>query len=586
MFQKMLPVILFFLLIAPLNFIYSQDAEDEEKIAELKANTRILISEAASMALTLRSPTNRINFSISSADILWDLDETEARGMFSASIEDVKRLMSQVDIETNQQDNSSNTNWAGRRSSNNLGTRTNQAFSLRSALVSAVARHDPDMALRLLQETGQMFTNPQLRKRIEREDKRLEAQIIRQIAARDVTKALELGYEKLSKGITPDVISLLNQIFRKDREKGAEFGKAVLQKLKSTTLNNNNTWLVVSLFQYGLGTAGSDKTPLFDDAGMRDLADILVKQVTSPTSRYRNLSAPVMSGIEKYSPNSVALVTRTFEQRKNGNSTRGNSSGSSSGGTVNSSRKKIFAERTKFQNELAENLKRLTEENLTSEDRQKIINQSKEKILSISSESYRFYNLINLALQSARIGEKEVAATILNEAEYYIKQDPTEKNDFADNQRIADAYALVEVDRSFAIMENMIYRLNGVINGYIKFMEYSGNGRVVENNELVMGSYSRQFTNYLRFSPASLKNLADADFQRVKDLSDKFERPEVRIESRLLIAKTLLASTVPQESKKDKINLGISFFDLDFDITTSKVDDKKVKFWSSISRTY
>lgn len=561
MFQKRLTVILFVLLIVPLNLVYSQNFEEEEKIAELKEKTRELLGETASMALTLRSPANRINFSISSADILWDLDETEARGMFTASIEDVKRLMSQIDIETNQQDTTSNTNWASRRSSNNLGTRTTQVFSLRSALVSAIANHDPAMALRFLQETDQIFTNPRLTKRIERDNKRLEAKIVRQIAAKDITKALELGYEKLSKGVTSDVINLLRQIFAKDREKGAEFGTAVLQKLKSMTLKNNSTWLVIRLFQYGLSSGGSDKTPLFDEAGMRELAELLVKQVISPTSRYRNLSTKVMGGIEKYSPGNAALVKRTFEQRKNASSARRNETGSgtSSGISASSSRKKIWEERTKFQSELAKNLKRLTDESLTSQDRQKIIDQAKDKILSVNSDGYRFNGLINLAMQAANAGEKETAATILSEAEYYIKQDPTEKNDFAENQRLANAYALVETEKSFTILENMIYRLNGVINGYIKFMEYSGNGRVVENNELIMGSYSRQFTNYLKLSPTSLKNLAGADFQRVKDLSDKFERAEVRIESRLLIARTLLGATKPPETKQPPVEIKRAF---------------------------
>ena len=82
--------------------------------------------------------------------------------------------------------------------------------------------------------------------------------------------------------------------------------------------------------------------------------------------------------------------------------------------------------------------------------------------------------------------------------------------------------------------------MNGVIDGYIKFMEYSGNQRTVENGELVMGNYSKQFTNYFSLPSSSLHALAEKDLNRVRDLSDKFERPEVRIAVRLIVINGLL----------------------------------------------
>lgn len=554
LYHRSLSLILLVLLLTPASFAFSADDDDAENIAALKENTLELVRETSSMALTLRSPGNRINFAIVSADILWDLDENDSRGIFNSSAEDIKRLMSEVDFEKNQQDNLKDTNWANSNSTSQLNTKINQAFSLRSAMITALANHDPDMAMRFLQETGQLFTNPTLLKRIERENKRLDTLILKQIAAKDVTKALELGHEKLSKGVTSEVTSLLTQIYAKDKEKGVGFAKSILQKLKSSNLNNNNTWIVIRLFQYGLSTINSDKTPLYNASEMRELGDILAKQITSSTSRYRNVSTNVMSGLEKYAPNSAAQIKRTLEQRKAANNRRGNGnrSGSSTRSSIDTSRKQMWEERSKFQNDLSQNIKRLSDENLTSQEKQAIINESKDKILSVNNESFRLNNLISLAIGAARAGEKDSASGILYEAEAYIKQDPKQKSDFSNSQRIANAYAIIDPDRSFAILENMIYRLNGVINGYTKFMEFSGNGRVVENNELVMSSYSRQFTNYLRFSPESMKSLAEADFRRLKDLSDKFERPEVRIETRLLIAKALLTATLPRNEDNTK----------------------------------
>lgn len=549
--KKCLSLLLLVLLLVPMNFAYVQDDDDAEKKAEkLKADAGELLRETSGMIQTLSSPTNRINFTIKSADILWKVDETEARSMFNASIDDVKRLMSQIDIEANQRSQNTTNRWGRRSSSRSRNSSRSNVYSLRSSLISALSNHDPEWAMRLVQETSQIITNKSLVKRIERDNKRLEKNIVRKIAAKDVTKALELAKEKLSKGVTSEVISLLSQIYSKDADKGADFANDILQKLKSSTLKRNQTWLIVRLFQYGLSKVEGSKTPLFDKSSMTDLADLLATQVTNSSSRYRRLSSSVMKGLEEYSPNSAAQVKRTFEQRNAARNNRRNGSGvgASSRGSRNTSQRSYWEQRSKFQNELNTDLNRLGEEGLSSEDKQKIINEAKDKILSIEENSFRFTNLLGLALRANVVGEKELASNILGEAETLINQDPKEKRDFSRNRSLANAYASVDADKSFVILENMVYRLNDVINGYIKYMEFSGNGRVIENNELLMNSRNRQFTNYLRISSIAMKSLAESDYNRLKDLTDKFERPEIRIELRLLLAKGLLSASKKNNS--------------------------------------
>lgn len=532
MFRYALGLIVSVFFLSSISIAFVLDGSDE-KDAELKANARELLRETSSMALALNSPTNRINFTVKSADILWDMDEQEARGMFSASLEDIKRLMTQIDIDENRRKQTPSRNRFGR---SNRGSRnaTGKVTSLRSSLINALANHDPEWAMRLLDETSQIFTNPTLIKRIERSDKRLEAQIIRKIAAKDVTKALELAREKLSKGISSEVVSLLSQIYGKDKEKGAEFAEDVLSKLKSTTLKRNQTWIVVQLFQYGLSRMDSEENPLFDRSAMSDLGDLIANQITDSTSRYRSLPSSVMKGLEQHSPSNASRIKRTFEQRNVSRNGR-------SRGVDRNYDEKSVQKRAEFQSQLGEGLNRLGEEGLSSDDKKKILNDAKDKILSVEDESYRFNNLISLGMQAANVGEKETAISILDNAESLISIDPKERRDFSRNRSLANAYAVVDVNKSFNILETMVYRLNEVINGYIKFMEYSGNGRVVENSELLMNRRSRQFTNYLNFSPNSLRSLADEDYVRLKELTDKFERPEVRIEARLLIAKGLIS---------------------------------------------
>jgi hypothetical protein len=533
MFEKILTTGLLVLLTAPLNPAFAPD-DEENTLAELQANARELLVETSSMALNLRSPTNRINFSIRSADILWDLNEAEARAMFNASVEEIKALFGQIDLAANQIENGRSAGRPNRSAAGELRADTNQAFSLRSALITALSNHDPAWALRFLQETGRMITNPTLQKRIERDDKRAETQIARKFAAKDITKALEIAREKLSKGVDSEAVNLLDRIYAQDKQKGADFGADVLRKFKSLKYSSNQTWLLVRLFQSGLA-AQTNNVPLFDKTALKDLAELLAGHVTNATSRYRTLPPGVMTGLEKVSPNRAAEIKRTFDQRTAArNANRGGIN------AERSSYRNMWEERAKLDKEMSAEMDRLENETLTSEDRQKIIGEARSRILAVEDENYRFRNLVGLAIGAFNAGEMETASEIMNEAEFYAAQDLRDKNDFSNNRTLADGYALVDPDKAFAILENMIYRLNGVINGYIRYMEFNGSGRIVENNELIMNNRSRQFTNYFRFTPPALKSLAAADYARLRNLSDKFERAEIRIETRLLIAEALL----------------------------------------------
>ena len=550
MYKRLITFSLFILLITPMSFAYSpnDDKTQEEINAEIKENARELLRETSAMASTLVSPTNRINFTIKSADILWRLEEKDARAMFSNSTEDIKRLIAQIDLETNQKETSSNTSWGRRGSVSGLRTKTNQVFSMRNKLVTALANHDPDWALRFVRETNQMFTNKKLVSRAKRDDKRLEASIARKIADKDISKALALGRERLSKGVTSDVVSLLSNIYAKDKEKGAEFASDILQKLKSTTLTRSNSWILIRLFKNGLATVDAEENPLFDKFAMKDLAELIASQITNPKSRYRNLSSSVMTGIETHSPNSASQIKRVFEERV---AARAAKSRSRSGNSSNNSRRKAWEERSKAQSEISKDLNNLSDESLSDEDRQTFIAQTKSKILSIEGDNYRFNGLVGLAMRVAGLGDKESAVDILNEAETYLNQDPKVKLDFSRNQSLANAYALVDTSKSFVILEDMVYRLNSVVNGYIKYMEFTGSRSIVENNELIINNRTRQFTNYLKLMPKSLKKLAESDYGRLKGLTDSFERMEIRIETRLLIAKSLLNATDTVENATD-----------------------------------
>lgn len=527
------------LLIGQASFVFAGNADDtDEKIAAIRKNATELLRETSAMTASINSPSNRINFTVSVADLLWNLDKAEANAMFNAAIEEVRKGILQIDAEMNFAigngiPTSINSNTRGRNSD-----KINQVLTWRSTIVNSLSNRDPEWALRFVNEANQITTNLKFKKRIERSDKTLTSTLARKVAEQDKTKALEFGRESLSKGFSNDVVNMMQKIYAKDTEKSVKFGEEIIKKLDTTNLDRNSLWTLVRLFQFGLATsANTDKPPLFSNSSMQKLAEKLAVETVKPSNRYRSFPPQVMSGLEKYAPQNATQVKSVFEQRNSNRRTRRPEQ-------VNgiSSARTSWENSINSQSELRKSIQKINAQDTSIEEKTTLLNELQNKIMSNSNERWRFTNLVSLAATAKNIGETKKAMEILGDAEGLINRDPKVKSEFSDNRNLANAYAGIDPEKSFQILELIAYRLNGVIDGYIKFMEYSGNQRMVENGELVINSNSRQFTNYLSLTSDASRSLAEKDFNRLKDLSDKFERPEVRIAIRLMIARGLLNS--------------------------------------------
>lgn len=522
------------------------EQETDEKQAEFKEAAAEILGETSAMIPSLASPENRLSYTIRIAGMVWELDETQARAMFSYAVEELKREITQIDAMLNRMTNQPETEWTNAESFSDVRNKSNRIFQTRSTLVNSIANHDAEWASRVLGETAAIVTNPEFAKRFEQSDASLRTMIAGKVARQDVNKALELGRERLSKGVSYDVTTLLQQIYNKDEAKGIAFGKEVVDKVKSAK-GSVSSWVLIGLLRQGSSNlqavakdASGNRKPLFDELTMRDLAGILADSIINSSSR--RTSNQAMNLIEQYAPQKAALVKQAVEARANQNNSRRNTTNNSSRNnrSQSSSWQKINEARSNAQKEITESLKGLQDENASDEEKIKLINETRAKILAVNNNSFRVSNLISLSRQAQKAGQDELAGVLLSDAERLVNLQPKERRDFTENRNLATAYASVNADKSFAILENMIYRLNDVIEGFIKVNEFSGNSRMVENGEMIMSGSSRQFTNYVSINGNNLQELAEADLKRLKNLGDKFARPEFRIEIRLRIAQNLL----------------------------------------------
>jgi hypothetical protein len=413
MYKKTMSTVLTFLLIGQAAFLFAGNGDDsEEKRAEIKKKATELLRETSSLTAMLNSPSNRINFTVSTADALWDLDKDEAASMFNNAIDDVRKMVSQIDSEMNFA-SSTNSGFSNRRSNSrrNQNSKVSQVLSWRSAVVNSLSNRDAEWAMQFLEETSLLATNPGLKRRIDQSNRGLKSRLVRKIAEQDVTKALAYGREKLSKGVSSDVISILQKVYAKDRQKGMEFGEEVIRKIESLKMKQSSTWMLVRMFQAGLSlqgdSANSNSEPLFTESSMRTLADKLSDQVLQPASRYRSLSTKVISGLEKYAPQKIGQVTTVFEQRSATRANRSNSSGRNSltqnpgrtnGGTIRET-----------MSEISRSISNLGKSEISEEEKSKIIDDTRNRILSLDNERTRLRNLILLANAARSVKLKEKA---------------------------------------------------------------------------------------------------------------------------------------------------------------------------------
>ena len=102
------------------------------------------------------------------------------------------------------------------------------------------------------------------------------------------------------------------------------------------------------------------------------------------------------------------------------------------------------------------------------------------------------------------------------------------------------AYAVVEPPKAFAIIERTIDRANDQISKALLLDKIISTG-VIKNGEVLMQNSVTISPEYVMFRYGkAVTALATADFNRTRAAADRFERMELRLMMRLLLAQSLL----------------------------------------------
>lgn len=561
---------------------------DADKAAREKREKKAmeLLEQVLAEAQSLKLPENRLRIKVMAAGYLWEKDETRARAFFQEAENDLRQMLQTISQETENRQ------------------RKIEAYNqFRHELLSNLSQQDPQLALQLLQATrlpeelkrpGQNNYDP---------DQQLENDLTTRINSRNPTQALKAAEELLQKGLSPQMLSLLDTVRPNEQNRLAltDFYQRVIRKLATEDILGNNDAVQVteSLLQRAYGesylranvartNAARPPSLVTDEQMLRELVEIASKAAVKSSSdpmrtgnanRLKNTLQSIQPAVEKYAPTqSAALKTRpvtpdgTAPLRNTYSefNTLANNAATTPEQMLDFIKKAPAQEQPNLYTSLAqrtlakgdpERAKQIMETHVKDPDAKDRFDRTyentmlnnalqkgdtaaaKQLIASLPSPTRKAEHLIQLASRLAAKGDKTEAGNLLEEASALTGTQVENAQQVVALVNLARAFATVSPERSFALTDAMVAKFNPVIAAASVLDGFEmRNG--FEQGEARLSSGGSMY--WLNNFNSLLPQLANIDIERAQASAERFERAELRLQALLHVAGGVLRSRTSQ----------------------------------------
>lgn len=588
---KPIALISTFLLSACLCFAQAQTAtpDPEKEQAKKEENERIvqMLDQVISDAALLRLPQNKAFVLAMAGDLYWKFDEKKARDLFRSAASEV--LAYNLDTEREK------------RESTEMYAEFLDMNDPRTQVLPLVGKNDPEFALELLFQTrpaslaeamlkaaapdapsasGNMFSYSPEAQRVRRELE-MEQRFALLAADENPDRAIKMIKDSLSKGISYNVLQLLQKLHKKDEKKASELASDVVRKLIDTDLTRKNDELGVAInylqFMSRSGNAPAEaesksKPFRFSDAQARDLAGKMVNTFMQPSnsasmSMFLSRALPLL---EKLVPEKTGLLKqRQAEIQKNLPTEMRNAQRMQRLWDPNSTPEQILAEIPKLPNEMerinayqaiAGKIGQITDEARARKlidqigdekararaqeqfDSTKIsraaatgkLEEARKLIGALTNKSIQIQKLVALAQQFHKKGTEvdiESAKDLMKSARSLVNETPEDEDELNTLMEVVRGYAAVEPEAAFRLFEPIVDQFNDVIHASAILSKYNKNNRSFKRGELILRTTNTGPTvqGILLFRYLSqIQLLGKADLGRMGSLADRFQRSDAR----------------------------------------------------------
>lgn len=545
--------------------------DTKKEAAELDKKTLALLNEIASASWGLKLPENRVYIMASTADLLWSFDDKRARNLYWEALNSI---------------NPPATPKTGEPLSKADREKILQAYfqtlRLRQTILRKVARHDSELALDMLRATRQVPPGELGPDSSISQERRLEQEIAGEIAARDPAFALQLARESLAKGLTLELVNLLQQLQQRDSEKASLFAGDMITKLQTANVATDFRASIIAhyLVQGSRARelrAGEIKPLSLTDDQKRQLIEILTSAALSASANSNLLFEinELMPEIEQFFPERRAALERklaafnnTLSKDQRDQNTpntlirRGEQedlvrvAASADDNTrehlyqqaaiIAVARGNTDAFREFLSKEVSDSGERrkaldyLDAEEISTAAGRKQIDQLRKLLPKIERKEERARAMAELAVLLKEKGEDAEAVTLLDEAATMIKTNLKDEKQTNALLSLLCAYAVVDPGKAFALAERTVDRANSQIS-LLMLLDRVVKSGAVKKSEIILDQAGILPLDNLVFKYGKgVAALAKSDFNRTRALADRFDRNELRLLAQLLIVKGLL----------------------------------------------
>ena len=570
----------------------SQD-EKEKKQKELQKRVIEMLDEAVGDAVTLKLPQNRAIVYAIAGDLYWKFDEKRARELFRSAGSEIIAANAEAEKEKKETDDPF--------------AQLYEFNDTRNQILPLIAKHDADLAIELLvltrpaklnellikagdpnakQDGGMMNYNPD-QNRV-RQEIALEQQFAILAAEQNPDKAIKLIKESLSKGISWNVLPLLQKLHQKDEKKAASLADDVIKKIVDTDLAKKREDMSAAMrfLQFATNSNASKNTKekvfKFTDGQIKDIADKLINTFLQPSNSLEMTMglSMIMKDLEKIVPEKMAFLKqkqaeamknlppelKRFQQQDkiwNQNSTpeeilaelpklneyeKANAYRSLTykiGGIEDEARAKKLIEQIPDEKVRQNGAEQFESARINRTAKDGKLDEARKLIGNLSKKKTQIQKLVALATEFHKKGaekNRETAAALMKDAKALANEYPEDEDELDDLMEIVRGYAVINPDEAFRIFDPIVDQINDFVQASAILSKYNKRNRSFKKGELLLRVNGYSFDGLLLFRYINqIQLLGKADLHRMNSFSNKFQRSDARTIVKLFVAQGFLA---------------------------------------------
>jgi hypothetical protein len=572
--------------------------EEQEKLQKaLEGKALKLLDSTLADAQMLKLVENQALFHSVAADLLWTRDEKRARSLFQDALNSLTVAL--------------NSSEPDRGRDNTYSILVQSRFQT----IQTIAGRDAQFALDLLRSSRPVVPEgSDLSYGMHDPELMLEQSIAAQAAEKDPKLALKIAQESLKKGVSLNLLHLLRRLQQKESEAATQLAGDIVKKIRTEDLTTNHeaAFAAVELLRSILQPTRNDLDPTIpgqgnaklkplalDDDTVRDLAEKVVNVALSASNFGKGALIEVQVQVQSLLPElekrvpeqttqlrqRLAEVTQTVDPRmkawmqyqpllRNGSTDAILTAAADAPPQMRNSLY-MMAARKLMQAGDVDRARQITKDNLSGAERDQMlalidqlaianaikrnkIDDAKDIILRLSSREARAGAFAELAAAIILAqGDRKLALELLDEARKLINSPPANQKQIDALMQVAGAYALVEPARAFELINPLIVQANEMIAAAALLDKFgSGRGLFKRGEMLLQHSFSAANGPYVQHL-RKLTSLARSDFERTKTAVDGFQRNEIRLMGRLLIAQSVLSDRLGNDKNPNQNFFGV-----------------------------